>query len=243
VNVTDLVGRLEKAKPNGKGWMACCPAHDDSTPSLSVSEGDDGRVILKCFAGCPTEAVAGAIGLEMSDLFADDPLRFSRRRESSTGLTLAQLAADKKLEPEFLRECGLEDGADKYGKNAVLIRYRNRDGQTVAKKERGGTKQFWRKGSSNVIYTKDGTTPYDAGVDFTVTLAASGQTVWTETNVDATKTVAPRQAIHDTAGVASLYAAGGEPVEDYIYADFDRVQIVVASGGNAKVGSFQVVIA
>lgn len=35
----------------------------------------------------------------------------------------------------------------------------------------------------NIRYEKDGTTPYDAGVDFTVTLAASGQAVWTGTDV------------------------------------------------------------
>ncbi len=65
----------------------------------------------------------------------------------------------------------------------------------------------------NVIYTKDGTTPYDNGVDFTITLEASGQAVWTGTDVNATVTVAPRQATHDTVGAASLYAAAGEPVE------------------------------
>lgn len=36
----------------GSGWSAPCPAHDDRHPSLSVGEGDDGRVLVKCFAGC-----------------------------------------------------------------------------------------------------------------------------------------------------------------------------------------------
>jgi len=48
-----------------------CPAHGDSTPSLSISEGDDGRVLLYCHAGCKTEEVLKTVGLTMSDLFTD----------------------------------------------------------------------------------------------------------------------------------------------------------------------------
>ena len=92
----------------------------------------------------------------------------------------------------------------------------------------------------NVIYTKD---TYDNGVDFTITLEASGQAVWTGTDVNASTTVAPRQPVHATDGSASLYAAAGEPVEDHIWAGNERVKIVVAQGGNAKVGSFEVVVA
>lgn len=90
-----------------------------------------------------------------------------------------------------------------------------------------------------ITYAK---TDYAAGVDFTLTLEATGQTVWQETNVDAGKTIAPRQPTHDTAGVASLFAAGGEPVEDCITAVQDRIQIEIANGGNAKVGVFHIVI-
>jgi hypothetical protein len=48
-----------------------------------------------------------------------------------------------------------------------------------------------------LIYTKD---DFTNGVDFTITGEASGETIWTEANVDASKTVAPRQATHSTAG-------------------------------------------
>ena len=46
-------------------WMAQCPAHDDRDPSLSFKECDDGRILVNCFAGCPTEAVMDAVGWEM----------------------------------------------------------------------------------------------------------------------------------------------------------------------------------
>ncbi len=95
---------------------------------------------------------------------------------------------------------------------------------------------------SAVIYTKDGTTPFDAGVDFTITAEKSGQNIWTEVNVDASKTVAPRQPTHDAAGVASLHAAAGEPVEDGIILANERVRVVIAAGGNAKLGQIDVII-
>lgn len=94
----------------------------------------------------------------------------------------------------------------------------------------------------NVIYAKDGANPFTDGVDFDVTLDATGQEVWNEDNVNASKTVAPRQATHDTVGLASLYAAAGEPVEDYIYAANDRAKVSVASGGDTKVGTFTVIV-
>jgi len=86
------------------------------------------------------------------------------------------------------------------------------------------------------IYTK---TDFATGVDFTITGETSGQTIWTELDVDASVTVAPRQATHDTAGVASLYAAAGEPVENYVALADERIKVVIANGGNAKTGSIR----
>jgi len=66
----DLVlDRLEGVKERGDDYQALCPAHDDREPSLSVSQGDDGSALLKCFAGCETEDVVAALGLGMGDLF------------------------------------------------------------------------------------------------------------------------------------------------------------------------------
>lgn len=52
---------------------ALCPAHDDKSPSLSVGQGADGRVLVRCHAGCETEEVVAALNLKMTDLFAGDP--------------------------------------------------------------------------------------------------------------------------------------------------------------------------
>lgn len=64
-----VLERLDEARPCGTGWRACCPAHGDTNPSLSISEGADGRVLMHCFAGCSIEDVVYALGLEMRDLF------------------------------------------------------------------------------------------------------------------------------------------------------------------------------
>ena len=64
-----ILSRLDRVKRVSGGYMARCPVHDDKNPSLSITEGDDGRVLLKCFAGCSTEEIVKALGLTMSDLF------------------------------------------------------------------------------------------------------------------------------------------------------------------------------
>lgn len=66
------------SRPN-MDWR--CPAHDDSTSSLSLSEGADGRVLLHCHAGCDVASVLERLRLEPADLFPDDP----ERRNGSNG--------------------------------------------------------------------------------------------------------------------------------------------------------------
>jgi len=54
---------------SGPGCLARCPSHADRSPSLSISEGDDGRILLHCWAGCRTADVVAALGLGFADLF------------------------------------------------------------------------------------------------------------------------------------------------------------------------------
>ena len=61
--------RGHRPRPTRSGWSACCPAHDDPQPSLSIGEGRDGRVLLKCFAGCRTEDVLQELGLRWGQLW------------------------------------------------------------------------------------------------------------------------------------------------------------------------------
>lgn len=70
MSAADFLQHLDKVKRTGQGtWTACCPAHRDRGPSLAVKETDDGTVLIHCFAGCSTEEVLGAVGMDFDDLF------------------------------------------------------------------------------------------------------------------------------------------------------------------------------
>jgi hypothetical protein len=93
MGIESILNQLDKVKPNGNGFLACCPAHDDQNPSLSVSEGDDGRVLLNCFAGCETEAIVSALGLALSDLFPPKVAQLSTKPKSNKIAPLKQVGA------------------------------------------------------------------------------------------------------------------------------------------------------
>jgi putative DNA primase/helicase len=72
---------LKRLQERDWGWEACCPAHEDANPSLSVRLGRDGQLVIKCHAaGCPPEAIVEALGLQMTDLFPPLLSRAGERR-------------------------------------------------------------------------------------------------------------------------------------------------------------------
>jgi hypothetical protein len=85
-------------------------------------------------------------------------------------------------------------------------------------------------------------TDFTDGVVFTITSEATGETIWTQTAVNASVTVAPRQPTHTTAGVASLYAAAGVAVNDYVGLATDRIKVAISSGGSTHTGTFYFLI-
>ena len=73
--INDLLSRLTKVRSKGKNtWTACCPAHNDTEPSLAIALTGDGRILLKCFAGCEALEIVHATGLELKDLFPHNGL-------------------------------------------------------------------------------------------------------------------------------------------------------------------------
>ena len=64
----ELLSRLEDVRETRRGWIARCPAHEDSSPSLSIAEGRHQPVVLNCFAGCTAQEVAEAAGFDLADL-------------------------------------------------------------------------------------------------------------------------------------------------------------------------------
>ena len=70
MSAKDILERVQKYKRTGEGkWIATCPAHNDLSPSLSVSETPEGKVLLKCWSGCGALDIITAIGLDWSVLF------------------------------------------------------------------------------------------------------------------------------------------------------------------------------
>lgn len=114
------IARSANARMNGGRWIACCPAHDDRSPSLSIREGRDGRVLLKCFAGCSTGAIAEALGLKLRDLFATDT---SSRHRDFRLVTANDV--ESSLQAELERIITEESARTGFDSLPVLARHRN----------------------------------------------------------------------------------------------------------------------
>lgn len=154
--------------PDGRGeYLAFCPAHDDKkTPNLRLREAEDGRVLLRCFAGCGQHEVLSALaekGVGKTDLFDDNGHGggggAAIPRDLAHACTLMAYAQAKALPVEFLQELGLSD-THYMGKRAVRIPYLGEDGAEVAvrfrlaleKGPKGDDRFRWRKGSKPVPY-------------------------------------------------------------------------------------------
>ena len=151
-----FLSRLRGVRRSGAGWAALCPAHDDRQASLSVSEGEDGRVLVKCHAGCSVEAIVAAMGLELRDLF-DHPKRrrIEEQAQQRSGLTLSEYAEAKALPIAFLKGLGLSELCYQ-GECAVRIPYCDEAGVEIAVRFRlalKGDRRFrWRRGSHVALY-------------------------------------------------------------------------------------------
>src|SRR5579859_7218879 len=71
--VERVLARLKGVRTSLRGWVACCPAHSDQEPSLSIGLGDEGHILLNCFAGCPLDRIVEAMGITLAELFPKAP--------------------------------------------------------------------------------------------------------------------------------------------------------------------------
>jgi DNA primase len=60
ITAKEIARALPKWRTRGAGYTACCPAHQDNDPSLSITE-RDGKPLVHCHAGCAQEAVINAL--------------------------------------------------------------------------------------------------------------------------------------------------------------------------------------
>lgn len=81
-----LLDRHPDARKCGERYIARCRAHADTTPSLSLSRGNDGRALIHCHAGCSSRDVLAAVGLEMRDLFPSCAKHFRKSGPSTAAV-------------------------------------------------------------------------------------------------------------------------------------------------------------
>ncbi len=85
-----VLSQLSKVKQTGANkWKGCCPAHDDNDPSLAISECDDGKVLLHCWAGCTINQIVESMGMELGDLFPGE--KIARRGPSKEAIMRERL--------------------------------------------------------------------------------------------------------------------------------------------------------
>lgn len=123
-------------------FTACCPAHRDQEPSLSVSIDESGKVLVKCFAGCEFSSVVRATNLTEQDFFPPNPEKYKGKHRSRL-ITLAELAKAKHFDIEFLNSIGVYDYPRAAG--GVLIAYADESGELTQR-------QRWR----TAVRAKDG---------------------------------------------------------------------------------------
>jgi len=103
-----VLERLERVKKSSRGWSASCPGpnHErgDRWPSLSVSEGDDGRSLIWCHAGCSADEIVRALRLELKDLFVPREDVLPRPRPRSKPRVSRQLAEALLARPALVLE-------------------------------------------------------------------------------------------------------------------------------------------
>ncbi len=142
-----VLSHLKGVRASMRGWRACCPAHADRKPSLSIGQGEQGQVLLKCFAGCSLERIVEAIGLTMTDLFPDAALPSDGQatvpgKMRQHTLTLVDLALEKQLLWKFLCHLGVMELPSGY----LHIPYHLPDG-TLAPRHRIRTALVAKEGS------------------------------------------------------------------------------------------------
>ncbi|ADB17413.1 hypothetical protein Psta_2746 [Pirellula staleyi DSM 6068] len=81
--IDKVLAKLENVRQSGNRWKACCPAHNDRNPSLSIAVGDQGNVLLTCHAKCSLEEICQAMGIEKRDLWPERDRPQKRPKTSS----------------------------------------------------------------------------------------------------------------------------------------------------------------
>jgi hypothetical protein len=103
----NILPQLDKCREaptgdNDRAWTACCPAHDDKTPSFGVALAHDGKILMHCWSGCSINEICYALGIEPTALFPDDGKR--RRVDPSEDAWAIEIADSMVARGKALRD-------------------------------------------------------------------------------------------------------------------------------------------
>ncbi len=89
-----LLSRLQgvkKIKGSDK-WVALCPAHNDKTPSLSIRQLEDSRILINCWSGCGAIDVLESIDMNFQHLMPDDAISYRgiKGRDKTERMAIAE---------------------------------------------------------------------------------------------------------------------------------------------------------
>ena len=138
--IDKILGRLKDVRKVGTGWQFRCEAHEDKTASGSAAEGDDGRVLIKCHAGCKAEKVVAAAGLTMADLFVKSNTSITTHANGSTKPKLASAPIDEAVVDQCY--ASLTTQARSYLKDKRRLSDEVIDLYKLGTDERNGEKRF-----------------------------------------------------------------------------------------------------
>jgi hypothetical protein len=150
-----ILERLPSARKSGNGWSAQCPVHEDRRASLSVSQADDGKVLLHCHAGCATSTIVAALDLKSADLFptkADVPQVIRNKKPGRTFPCWE--AAVEALERQYGKRTGLwmyEDAEGEYV--GAVLRWDRPNGKEIRPIARGAIGGLSKRCQSRVLFT------------------------------------------------------------------------------------------
>lgn len=135
--IDEILPRLEKVRRTGRNnWLACCPAHDDRSPSFTIHAGEDGRIVCHCHSGCSFEEIVGAVGLGYEPWFPPkqpDDFKPAIRRPFPAGDVLEALATEATL--VATSACNLGNGFElthEDHERLLLAMYRIDEGRRLA---------------------------------------------------------------------------------------------------------------
>lgn len=121
-----------RAQKHSGYWTAKCPAHGDRHASLSIRQGKYGKVLLRCFTGCPTESILSVMALSFGDLYldADREAWLQKKREAESRCPSIKTPNSRKA----------------FGPLEATYTYTDERGELVAEKQRREGKLFlWRR--------------------------------------------------------------------------------------------------